>query len=70
MRRLRYSVAMSLDGYIADVDGGYDWILMDDAIDFAAYLAGFDAMVMGRSCMNCHTQVHGSNHPSGFSLMR
>jgi DmsE family decaheme c-type cytochrome len=28
------------------------------------------AMVMGRSCMNCHTQVHGSNHPSGFSLMR
>ena len=28
------------------------------------------AMVLGRSCANCHTQVHGSNHPSGFSLMR
>ena len=28
------------------------------------------AMVLERSCMNCHTQVHGSNHPSGFSLMR
>jgi len=28
------------------------------------------AMVLGRSCMNCHTQVHGSNHPSGFNLMR
>jgi len=28
------------------------------------------AMVVGRSCTNCHTQVHGSNHPSGFSLMR
>lgn len=28
------------------------------------------AMVMGRSCLNCHTQIHGSNHPSGFSLMR
>ena len=28
------------------------------------------AMVLGRSCMNCHTEVHGSNHPSGFSLMR
>jgi DmsE family decaheme c-type cytochrome len=28
------------------------------------------AMVLGRSCVNCHTQVHGSNHPSGFSLMR
>lgn len=28
------------------------------------------AMVLGRNCSNCHTQVHGSNHPSGFSLMR
>jgi DmsE family decaheme c-type cytochrome len=28
------------------------------------------AMVLERSCMNCHTQVHGSNHPSGFNLMR
>ena len=27
-------------------------------------------MVLGQSCMNCHTQVHGSNHPSGFNLMR
>jgi DmsE family decaheme c-type cytochrome len=23
-----------------------------------------------RSCMNCHAQVHGSNHPSGSSQMR
>jgi DmsE family decaheme c-type cytochrome len=22
------------------------------------------------ACLNCHTQVHGSNHPSGSSLMR
>jgi DmsE family decaheme c-type cytochrome len=22
------------------------------------------------ACMNCHTQVHGSNHPSGANLMR
>lgn len=28
------------------------------------------AMLLGRNCSNCHTQVHGSNHPSGFSLMR
>jgi DmsE family decaheme c-type cytochrome len=27
-------------------------------------------MVLGRSCTNCHTQVHGSNHPSGDNLMR
>lgn len=28
------------------------------------------AMVLGRSCMNCHSQVHGSNHPSGAQLSR
>jgi DmsE family decaheme c-type cytochrome len=26
--------------------------------------------LLGQSCMNCHTQVHGSNHPSGSKLMR
>ena len=27
-------------------------------------------LLLGRSCVNCHTQVHGSNHPSGVKLMR
>jgi len=26
--------------------------------------------VLAGSCLNCHTQVHGSNHPSGKALMR
>jgi DmsE family decaheme c-type cytochrome len=25
---------------------------------------------VGASCMNCHSQVHGTNHPSGMTLMR
>lgn len=48
MRRLRYSVAMSLDGFIADEDGGYDWITHDDQIDFNAYLTKIDTLLMGR----------------------
>ncbi|MEO8041977.1 MAG: DmsE family decaheme c-type cytochrome [Acidobacteriota bacterium] len=28
------------------------------------------AFNMNRSCVNCHSQVHGSNHPSGINLMR
>jgi len=28
------------------------------------------AMLLAGSCINCHAQVHGSNHPSGVKLMR
>lgn len=48
MRRLRYSVAATLDGFIADPDGGYDWIIMDESIDFASMFEEFDTFVMGR----------------------
>ena len=48
MRRLRYSVAATLDGFIADPNGGYDWIVMDEAIDFASIFDQFDTLVMGR----------------------
>lgn len=26
--------------------------------------------LLGKNCMNCHSQVHGSNHPSGARLAR
>jgi predicted CXXCH cytochrome family protein len=26
--------------------------------------------VMGRSCTQCHSQIHGSNHPSGNFFLR
>ena len=32
--------------------------------------AGGAAFLVAGSCSNCHTQVHGSNHPSGAKLMR
>src|ERR1017187_7870188 len=48
LRRLRYGVAMSLDGFIAGPSGEYDWILPDPAIDFAAIHAQFDTQLMGR----------------------
>jgi dihydrofolate reductase len=47
-RRLRYGVAVSLDGFIARPGGEYDWIIMDPAIDFAAMYKQFDTAVMGR----------------------
>lgn len=48
MRPVRYSAAMSLDGYIADPTGGYDWIVMDPDIDFGALFKNFDTLLMGR----------------------
>lgn len=48
MRRVRYSVAMSLDGYIAGPKGEADWIIMDPEIDFAAMFNQFDTFLLGR----------------------
>jgi len=48
MRRLRYSVATSLDGFIAGPRGEYDWIVMDPEFDWNALWGQFDTLLMGR----------------------
>ena len=48
MRRIRYAVATSLDGYIAGPKGEADWIIMDPEIDFRAIFAQFDTVLIGR----------------------
>ena len=48
IRRVRYGVAMSLDGFIAGPNGEADWIIMDPEIDFEAIYSQFDTMLMGR----------------------
>jgi dihydrofolate reductase len=63
MRRVRYSVAMSLDGYIADPKGGYDWIVIDPEIDFDAMFKEYDAVLMGRKSYDAAKQHGGYGMP-------
>ena len=58
-RRLRYQVAMSLDGFIAGPYGEYDWIVMDPQIDFGALYKEFDTAVMGRKTYEVSGQGGG-----------
>jgi dihydrofolate reductase len=48
MRRIRYQVATSLDGYIADVNGETGWIVEEPGIDFEQLFDQFDTLLMGR----------------------
>ncbi|MCK8059152.1 MULTISPECIES: dihydrofolate reductase family protein [unclassified Fusibacter] len=55
MRKIILNLAISLDGYIADLNGGFDWIKGDGDVkcnteksfDFLAFMDNVDTVVMG-----------------------
>jgi dihydrofolate reductase len=69
VRRLRYQVATSLDGYIAGPNGEFDWIVKDPDIDFAALFAQFDTAVMGRKTFVAMLQHGGSGAMPGLDVV-
>lgn len=68
MRPVRYSVAASLDGFIADAAGGFDWIPTDPAVDFGALFARVDTVVMGRRTYEVMQAADGPAWPPGTRL--
>lgn len=69
MRRLRYQVATSVDGFIADPSGGFDWIVADPDIDFGSLFAQFDTAVMGRKTFLALLQQGGGITMPGLDVV-
>jgi dihydrofolate reductase len=66
MRKLRYVVAMSLDGYIAGPNGEADWIIPDPDVNFAALWAQFDTLLMGRRTYEIALAARGRSAFAGM----
>lgn len=69
MRRIRYVVAMSLDGFIAGPNGEADWITIDPEVDFAALWAQFDTGLMGRRTYQAAVSRLGEKAFTGITMI-
>jgi dihydrofolate reductase len=67
-RRVRYGVAMSLDGFIAGPNGEADWIITDPDVDFGAYWRQFDTLVMGRRTYEVVKRSGGGGSETGMQV--
>jgi dihydrofolate reductase len=68
MRRIRYRVAMSLDGYIAGPKGEFDWIVADPEMDFGALFQQFDTLLVGRGTFEFMVK-HGQAAVPGMKII-
>ena len=67
-RRVRYQVAMSLDGFIAGPNGEADWIITDPEIDFTEIYCWFDTMLIGRRTFEMMKGARGSGSMPGMQV--
>jgi dihydrofolate reductase len=68
MQRIRYRVAMSLDGYIAEPKGEFDWIVADSEMDCDAAFQQFDTLLVGRGTFEFMVK-HGHAAVPGMKII-
>jgi dihydrofolate reductase len=69
MRKIVYSVAMSLDGYLAGPNGEADWIVIDPEFDFTSAMARFDTILMGRRTFEAIRAMGGGEATPGITTV-
>jgi dihydrofolate reductase len=69
MRRIRYRVTTSLDGYIAGPKGEYDWIVPDPDRDFLGLFNQFDTVLLGRHTYELTLRPDAPPWPPGIRVV-
>ena len=68
MRRLRYLVVMSLDGYIARPKGEADWIAPEPDVNFTVF-SQFDTILVGRRTFEMMVKARRVSMPGMKTLV-
>lgn len=63
MRRVRYALVSSLDGYIAGPNGEADWIIHNPEVDFAEVFGQFDTALIGRKTFDTMVKARQTSLP-------
>src|SRR5581483_3438908 len=63
MRKIKLSVANSLDNYIARPDGGFDWILSDQDYGRASFFKSLDTVLIGRKMHDLMVKMSSPSFP-------
>ena len=63
MRKILLNLAVSLDGFIEDANGAFDWCFTDQDYGMTAFLAGVDAILFGRKSYEVMLKLD----PNGFA---
>ena len=71
MRLVKFSGAMSLDGYIAGPSGEFDWIVIDPDVDLSEHMAQFDTFLIGRKTFEAMRQMgnDGQSMPGAQNIV-